>query len=84
MKKRIVGTNNRPDVHGEPTIGRIVRIVRGQGHGFIRAKDGGDVFFHRGDVPEGTFNDLAVGDNVTFERVTDAVSGARALHLKKN
>ena len=84
MKTRIVGKNSRPEVHGEPITGRIVRIARGQGTGFIRAKDGGEVFFHRSDVPEGTFNDLAVGDEVTFERVTDAVSGARALYLTKS
>jgi cold shock CspA family protein len=82
VKKRIAGKNSRPEVHGELTTGRIVRIVRGQGHGFIRAKDGGEVFFHRSDVPNDTFNDLTVGDHVTFERVTDVVSGARALYLK--
>ena len=84
MKKRIVGKNSPPEVHGEPMTGRIVRIVRGQGTGFIRAKDGGEVFFHRGNVPDGTFNDLTVGDHVTFERVADAISGARALYLKKH
>ena len=83
MKKRILGKNTRPEIHGEPTTGRIVRIVRGQGHGFVRAKDGREVFFHRADVEGREFHDLAEGDKVVFELVEDVVSGARALRLSK-
>lgn len=54
----------------------------GQGHGFIRLADDRDIFFHRSDLREGTsFNDLTVGDVVTFEMLDDAVSGARALRV---
>lgn len=52
----------------------------GQGHGFIRLANHRDVFFHRSDLSEGTsFNELAVGDPVTFDLVEDPISGARAL-----
>jgi len=67
---------------GAHASGRIVRLLVGQGQGFIRLRDGREVFFHRSDVAEGTsFNDFVVGDTVTFELLEDAVSGARALRV---
>jgi len=73
-------TENR----GTPSSGRIVTLFVGQGHGFIRLSSDRDVFFHRGDVSEGTsFNDFAVGDAVTFELFEDHVSGARALRVER-
>jgi cold shock CspA family protein len=61
-----------------------VKLLVGQGHGFIRLRDDRDIFFHRGDLGEGTrFNDLDIGVAVTFELLEDAVSGARALSVKR-
>lgn len=78
------GKPSRPEPpRGRPTKGRITNILRGQGHGFIRATDGRDVFFHRGDSEEGAFNDLAVGQAVSFEIVEDAVSGPRAMRVRR-
>jgi cold shock CspA family protein len=68
---------------GRPMTGRIVRILRGQGHGFIRAKDGREVFFHRGDVPAGTFNDLAVDAHVEFDVIEDHLTGPRATNVRQ-
>lgn len=60
-----------------------MRLFVGQSHGFIRGKDGGEIFFHRGDVLQGTsFNDFEVGDDVVFELFEDAVSGSRALKVR--
>ncbi len=77
------GKPSRPDDRrGTPAAGRIVNILVGQCHGFIRLPDEREVFFHRGDLQEGTaFNDLRIGDTVTFELLEDAVSGARALRV---
>jgi cold shock CspA family protein len=72
-----------PDPSGRPTTGRIVRVARGQGHAFIRVAGGREVFFHRSDVTEGTFNALAVGDVVAFELIEDRVSGPRATRVRK-
>jgi len=67
-----------------PSSGRIVRLFVGQSHGFIREKRGREIFFHRGDVQEGTsFNDFEIGDAVVFELLEDAVSGARALRVRR-
>ena len=63
--------------------GRISKLMFGQGHGYIRV-NGRDVYFHRADLHESvSFNDLAVDDAVTFELLDDAVSGARALQVKR-
>jgi cold shock CspA family protein len=67
-----------------PDTGRIVKLLVGQGHGFIRLANDREIFFHRADVHEGTsINDLAVGDVVTFRRLDDPVSGTRALCVKR-
>jgi cold shock CspA family protein len=64
--------------------GRIVSILVGQCHGFIRLPDAREVFFHRADLEEGTaFNDLEIGDAVAFELLDDTVSGARALRVTR-
>ena len=77
--------NTRPaEQRGVSSSGRIVRLFIGQSHGFIRARDGREIFFHRGDVQDGTsFNDFEVGDAVAFELLEDAVSGARAVRVKR-
>ena len=77
------GNATRPtDLRGRPATGRIRSLLVGQGHGQIRLRDGLVIFFHRADLQEGTdFNDLQIGDSVTFELVDDRVSGPRALRV---
>jgi cold shock CspA family protein len=73
-----------PERRGAVAHGRIVALLVGQSHGFIRLSDRREIYFHRSDLDEGTsFNDFAVGDAVTFELLEDAVSGARALRVKR-
>ena len=73
-----------PDRRGRLSAGRIAKLLVGQGHGYIRAGNDRDIFFHRADLDETvSFNDLAVDDAVTFELLEDSVSGARAVHIKK-
>lgn len=69
---------------GRPRSGRIVTLVLGQGHGFIRLTDRRKVFFHRSDLREGTpFGGLAVGEVVTFDLFDDPISGPRALRVER-
>lgn len=64
--------------------GRIAKLMVGQGYGYIRLANGRDIFFHRSDLEEGTsFNAFAIGDAVRFELLEDAVSGARAMRVKR-
>ena len=69
------------DQRGRPMMGRVTRILYGQGFGFIRVDERRDVFFHRKDVFGGTFNDLAVDDRVALELVEDALTGPRAVRV---
>ena len=74
---------SRNDPRGRPSTGRIARLLFGQCHGFIRLDDR-EIFFHRADLRDGTvFNDLQVGEAVAFELLEDAVSGARALRIRR-
>jgi len=82
-------TSGRPwqptDRRGRPATGRIVRILVGQGYGFIRLPNAREVYFHRADLQEGTaFNDFQIGDAVKFELIEDTVSGARALRVVRH
>jgi cold shock CspA family protein len=74
----------RPSERGVADSGRVVKLFVGQGHGVIRLANGREIYFHRADIEGGTsINDLSVGDAVTFERLDDVVSGARALHVAR-
>ena len=74
----------RSEPRGTPCSGRIVALVLGQGHGFIRITDGRKVFFHRSDVREGvSFGGLAVDQTVMFELFEDPISGPRALQVQR-
>ena len=78
------GGPGRPtDPRGRPATGHIAKILVGHGHGYIRLGDDREIYFHRSDSREGTaFNDLQIGDAVTFELFEDPVSGARALRVR--
>ena len=72
------------ELRGPSRSGRIVTLVLGQGHGFIRIADRRNVFFHRSDLREGTrFGDLAIGEQLTFELLEDPISGQRALRVSR-
>ena len=81
----VAGKPSRPtDPQGTPSAGRISRIRVGQSDGFIRLRDDREIYFHRGDLEQrSAFNDLQVGDAVTFELLEDRVSGARALRVAR-
>jgi len=84
MSGRKTGVARPIERRGIPKSGRIVTLMLGQGHGFIRLTGDRKVFFHRSDLCEGTsFHDLAVGNRVTFELLEDAISGPRALRVER-
>jgi cold shock CspA family protein len=69
---------------GAPATGTIVRLFVGQGHGYIRLADHREIYFHRGDLIEGTpFNEFVVGDTLSFEVLEDRFSGPRALSVRR-
>jgi hypothetical protein len=69
---------------GTPATGMLVRLLVGQGHGYIRLADRREIYFHRGDLADGTpFNEFTVGDTLSFEVLEDRFSGPRALSVKR-
>jgi 'Cold-shock' DNA-binding domain len=88
---RLGGLNVAPDRNARPgerrgaiSTGHIVKLLIGRSHGFIRLADKREIYFHRSDLEDSTaFNEFAIGDTVIFELLEDAVSGARALRVKR-
>jgi ribosomal subunit interface protein len=61
--------------HAAPLHGTVVRLFRDDGYGFIDTAEGGEVYFHRNSVVDGSFDGLDVGDEVRFV-VADAAESA--------
>ncbi|MET0152907.1 MAG: cold shock domain-containing protein [Candidatus Binatia bacterium] len=63
--------------------GRIKKILRDKGFGFVQPDDGSDdVFFHRSRLgPKTQFEDLREGDEVQFQ-VRPGEKGPQAFDLK--
>ncbi|MEN8145712.1 MAG: HPF/RaiA family ribosome-associated protein [Gemmatimonadota bacterium] len=51
--------------HEHAPHGRISKLSS-DGYGFIRASDGGIIYFHRNSVADAGFEDLSIGDEVRF------------------
>ena len=61
--------------------GKIKRLVRDRGFGFITAEDDKEVFFHRSALAEGDFDALEEGASVEFD-LEEGPKGPRAVNLK--
>ncbi|MFC1675404.1 cold-shock protein [Candidatus Omnitrophota bacterium] len=60
--------------------GKIKKIVRDRGFGFISDTDGREVFFHRSGVLDEKFDSLTEDQEVSFE-VEQAEKGPRAINV---
>lgn len=67
---------------GPLTKGRVTQLSYGRLCGVIQAADGRRVFFHGRDLDSARYNDLAIGDPVSFELIDDPTSGARAARVQ--
>jgi len=61
--------------------GKIKKLVRDRGFGFISATDGRDVFFHRSSLANGIFDSLQEEQAVEFE-VEKSDKGPRAVDVR--
>ncbi len=66
---------------GPKTRGRIKKMVRDRGFGFIRGEDGKEVFFHRSGLNASDYDALNEGDFVEYV-VQEGPRGARAEHVR--
>jgi cold shock CspA family protein len=70
-------------VRGSEAVGRVVQLSHGRLCGLIRASNGQVVFFHRADLVDLRYGDLAIGRSVRFELVPDPISGPRASQIRR-
>jgi len=61
--------------------GKISKIIRDRGFGFIDAENKKEVFFHRSALEGVEFDDLTEGSNIEFT-VEDGPKGPRAVNIK--
>jgi CspA family cold shock protein len=66
---------------GPKTRGRIKKMVRDRGFGFIRGDDGKEVFFHRSGLNAGDYDSLNEGDAVEYV-IQEGPRGARAENVR--
>ena len=66
---------------GPKCKGKIKKMVRDRGFGFIRGDDGKEVFFHRSGLNAAEYDNLNEGDNVEYV-VQEGPRGARAENVK--
>ncbi|HTF35460.1 MAG TPA: cold shock domain-containing protein [Myxococcota bacterium] len=66
---------------GPKCKGRIKKMVRERGFGFIRGDDGKEVFFHRSGLGGGEYDVLSEGDAVEYV-VQEGPRGPRAENVK--
>ena len=62
---------------GPKAKGRIKKMVRDRGFGFIRGDDGKEVFFHRSGLNAADYDSLSEGDAVEYV-IQEGPRGARA------
>ena len=66
---------------GPKSRGRIKKMVRDRGFGFIRGEDGKEVFFHRSGMAGSDYDNIAEGDTVEYV-IQEGPRGARAEHVR--
>lgn len=66
---------------GPKARGRIKKMVRDRGFGFIRGDDGKEVFFHRSGLGGSEYDTLNEGDNVEYV-IQEGPRGPRAENVR--
>lgn len=77
--RRAAGPTPAPT--GPRSKGRVKKMVRERGFGFIRGDDGKEVFFHRSGMQTGDYDSVAEGDVVEYV-IQEGPRGARAEHVR--
>jgi CspA family cold shock protein len=63
--------------------GKIKKLIRERGFGFISVEDGREVFFHRSALEEIDFDTLEEGNSVEFN-VERGPKGSQAVNIRKS
>lgn len=73
----VIGAGIPMDLRGFNMIGKVKRIVRDKGFGFIQGTDNVEYFFHKSACKNIDFEELKEGREVTFED-SEGQKGPRA------
>jgi len=76
------GAARAPAPTGPKARGRIKKMVRDRGFGFIRGDDGKEVFFHRSGMAGSDYDQISEGDAVEYV-IQEGPRGARAEHVRQ-
>ena len=80
------GRGKRPAPRAAPSgpkvRGKIKKLVRDRGFGFVRGDDGKEVFFHRSGLAATDYDSLSEGDVVEYV-VQEGPRGARAENVRQ-
>ncbi len=79
--RRRTGSAPAPAPSGPKCKGKIKKMVRDRGFGFIRGDDGKEVFFHRSGLNAAEYDGLSEGDLVEYV-VQEGPRGARAENVR--
>jgi ribosomal subunit interface protein len=74
--------HGRVKTHDDEVHGHVVRIISEEGYGFIEGLDGNEYYFSLTNVSYPSFNQLLIGDAVTF-RVEMLNDGRQAQHITR-
>jgi len=66
---------------GKMHTGKIKKVVRERGFGFISDTDGREVFFHQSSLVDAQFDALKEEEKVEFE-IEDSPKGPRAVNVR--
>ena len=75
------GATQRAVPSGPKVKGKIKKLVRDRGFGFVRGDDGKEVFFHRSGLGATDYDSLSEGDAVEYV-VQEGPRGARAENVR--
>ena len=63
--------------------GKIGRLMKDRGYGFITTEDGKDIFFHRTALQDIKFDSLREGQSLEFE-IEEGPKGPRAIDIRQS
>ena len=66
LQDHVRRTRGKVKTHESPPHGRVVRLMKADGYGFIATDDGQEIYFHRNALVGTEFDHLDVGSQVSF------------------
>lgn len=83
VKSHVDKLNREVKTHPEPLQGKVARLFRDEGYGFIATTDGREIYFHRNSVIDEGFFGLDVGSPVQLSVIDgESAEGTQATTVR--